>query len=247
VKKGIITLVVFAACLMAALSFITARYIDREEIARTRLKAERMRAVRDSITTVAAFRDSLQHLILDNVHLKETVIAGLRQQVQTLEAQRTDEQLNVRYLDTREELEQQIMRTFPELGDSVWRVTEIYFPEEDESMEYLSVPLWFSETFIIDHQNADNLGRQVDKLRQMDSLQTVVTVLKDSLYVLEHQNRTAMQTGYEMAYAEFDTLQQKYIRLLEKPPQINFGLPQWGAVAGGTAAGIFIGTQIQKR
>ena len=49
------------------------------------------------------------------------------------------------------ELKQRLLENFPESGGSDWGVKDVFNEENGIEIEYLLVPLWFSETFIIDH------------------------------------------------------------------------------------------------
>ena len=245
-KNWLIGIAVFALFLGMALSFITARYIDRGEIARVQLERAQMKASRDSISAVVALRDTIQSLLQKQVVVLTDQAKSLRQQISTLEQSRQVEQLTVRSLEKPEDLQDKLKKTFPEVARSDWGVKEIYNEKNDVSIDYLMVPLRFGETFIIDHQNSLSYKKQIDKFQKIDSLQQDIALLKDSVFTLEKQNRNAYQKGYDFAYAKYDTVSKKYDALLKKPPQIKFGLPQWGAVVGGTAAGIFIGRATKK-
>jgi len=48
-------------------------------------------------------------------------------------------------------------------------------------LEYLLVPAWFAETFIIDHANATSWHAQKHRLLELDSLRSVVASLQDSV------------------------------------------------------------------
>ncbi len=237
-KKALITVSLFGILLLLALSWLTARYIDQEEINRARLEMQQLRASRDSILTVVAFKDSLQKLLQEKIDEKQQVVEDLRIQVELLEQRRKADQLTVRNIRKEEELQKRLEQTFPEMAGSDWGVTEVYNEEQDISLRYLLIPFWFSETFIIDHQNSLSYQAQRDKLLQVDSLQSMVITLKDSVFTLEKQKSEAFKAGYDEAYAKYDSLNRKYIALLQKPPQINFGLPQWSAVLAGFGLGI---------
>ncbi len=237
-KKTLVAVSVFAVLLLIALSWLTARYVDQEEINRARLEMQQLRASRDSILTVVAFKDSLQQLLQEKIDEKQVIVANLRMQVDLLEQRRQADQLTVRTIRKEEELQKRLEQTFPEMAGSDWGVTEVYNEEQDISLRYLLIPFWFSETFIIDHQNSLNYQAQRDKLLQVDSLQSTVIALKDSVFTLEKQKSEAFKAGYDQAYAKYDSLNSKYIALLQKPPQITFGIPQWSAILAGYGLGI---------
>ncbi len=243
-KKALIVVSIIAGILAIVVTYLWAGNINREEIHRAELEMQQLRASRDSIKAVVAFKDSLQSLM--HAQLKELQVQTdlLRNQVEQLEKARAREQLTVRSIRKKGELQKKFLNTFPELAHSDWGVTEVLNKENGITIKYLLVPLWFSETFIIDHQNAILYKKQRDKLILVDSLQQQVSILKDSLLVLEQQKAEAYRNGYAAAFTKYEALNDKYIRVLRKPPKIEWGLPQWGVVAAGVAAGVFIGTQV---
>lgn len=246
-KKLLIAVTVVAVLLMLALTYITARYVDQEEILRAKTEMLGLKATRDSIYALVARKDSLQRELQEEVSDLQADATALRQQVSALEEERKQRQLDVRRLKKKEDLQEKLSRTYPEMGSKPWGVTEVYDKENDVSIEYFMIPLWFTETFIIEHQNSENYKQQRDKLLLVDSLQNHVIVLKDSVFHLEQEKSRAYKSGYDEAYAKYDTLNHKYIELLQKPPQINLGLPSWGTILGSAAAGVLIGTQLEGR
>jgi len=246
-KKLLIAAVSFAVLLMVVLAFITARYIDHAEILRAKNERDHLRTVRDSIAGVVALKDSIQKQLELQVADLQMEANMLRSEVDSLEALRRREQLKVRLLRKKEYLQAKFLQTFPEIAHSDWGVTEVYNEAEQISIEYLLVPLWFSETFIIDHQNALSYKKQKDKLLLVDSLQIAIIQVKDSLRILEMEKGLAYKKGYDEAFAKYEDINERYIKLLQKPPQVKIGFPAWGTVLGATAAGVVVGTQLQWR
>ncbi len=244
-KSGLIIVSIIAGLLAVGLSYILGRGINREEIQRAELEMQQLRASRDSIQAVVSLKDSIQTLLSTQVKQLERETNRLRNEVQELEEQRKEDQLTVRSIRKKEALQERLIKTFPEMAQSDWGVTDVYNEENDISVEYLLVPLWFSETFIIDHQNAESYKKQRDKLFAVDSLHQQVSVLKDSLFVLEKAKTEAYKTGYNEAYTKYEDLNKKYINLLEKPPSVELGFPKWGVIGASVGAGVLIGTQIK--
>ncbi|MDR8389613.1 hypothetical protein NC796_00600 [Aliifodinibius sp. S!AR15-10] len=244
-KTGLIIVSIIAGLLAMGMSYFLGRQINQEEIQRAQLEMQQLRASRDSIKAIAALKDSLQSMLSQEVKQLQSEANRLRGEVQNLEEQRKEDQLTVRTIRKKEELQNRLVKTFPEMAQSDWGVTDVYNEEHDVSVEYLLVPLWFSETFIIDHQNSESYKKQRDKLFAVDSLHQQVDVLQDSLFVLERQKAEAYKTGYDDAYSKYEDLNEKYINLLEKPPSVNLGLPKWGVIGASVGAGVLIGTQIK--
>lgn len=245
-KNGLVIVGIIAGLLAISLSYILGKGIDREEIMRAQLEMQQLRSSRDSILAIVSLKDSLQALLGNQVKLLQSETDMLRDEVYRLEDERERNQLTVRSIRKKAELQQRLAETFPEMAMSDWGVTEVYNEENDIGLEYLLVPLWFSETFIIDHQNSESYKKQRDKLFSVDSLHQQISTLKDSLFVLERAKAAAYQTGYDEAYAKYEDINAKYVRLLEKPPSVNIGFPKWGVVAAGVGAGVLVGTQIKR-
>ncbi len=105
-------------------------------------------------------------------------------------------------------------------------------------LEYLLVPAWFTETFVIDHANAASWRAQKDRLLAVDSLGLAITALQDSVTSLEAANSSAYEAGYEAAYAGYQELSERYIAELKKP-RIRLGsvIGLLGAVGVGVVVG----------
>ncbi len=245
-KKILISVSVFAGVLLLVLTWITSRYIDQEEIFRAKNEMLQLKATRDSIYALVALKDSLQRSLQIQVNDLQSEASTLRQQVATLERVRIDQQSGIRSIRGKDELLDTLRQTFPQIKRTL-RASEVYDPENRVFVEYLMVPLWFHETFVIEHNNSENYKRQRDKLQTVDSLNTNIIVLKDSVYHLERDKTLAFKSGYDSAYTKYEMMSQKYINLLEKPPEISFGFPSWGTIVGTAAVGVIIGTQLEKR
>ena len=211
---------------------------NKEEIQRAKLEMQELKSQRDSIKTVVAYKDSVQKYLNQEIADLTTEADSLRSQVGQIETKRQTDQLNVRKLNTQDQLEAKIIKTFPEISHTQLLVTEVYNKAADLSIQYISFPLWFSETFIIDHQNSIAYEQQKNKLVQVDDLQQNVITLKDSVLTLEKEKTAAYKKGYDDAYTKYEDLNKKYIEELNKP---TFSLPNWIGVAGGAAAGFLIG------
>jgi hypothetical protein len=108
--------------------------------------------------------------------------------------------------------------TFPEMARSNWGITSIPFePGDTLGIEYFLIPAWFTETFIIDHENAESWREQKDKLLAVDSLRVQVVALQDSIATLHALNTLALQTGYDNSSTEYRELSTRYIAELRKP------------------------------
>jgi chromosome segregation ATPase len=77
-----------------------------------------------------------------------------RAEFQVLNQRLADTRLSAGNLRRQTGLEQRFQRSYPELARTDWGIVDVYDEKSRRWSEYLVVPLWMSETFILDHQNA---------------------------------------------------------------------------------------------
>ena len=166
----------------------------------------------------------------------------LRDSVTALERRRAAQQLTVRRIRTVGVLQDRLRAAYPELGDAAWGLMTVPLDDGDTlGLEYLLVPAWFAETFVIDHANAQSWRAQKDRLLAVDSLRLAITALQDSVTRLEAANAAAYQAGYHAAYAGYRDLSQRYIAELNKP---RIRLPSAIALLGAVGVGVVVGRAI---
>lgn len=136
-------------------------------------KSKQLKHIADSANKELAKLNNIE------VELKSN-IDSLKQFIREIE----DDQLTVRSLPKKNSVQNRFIKLFPELAMSDWGVANVYNEEANVAIEYLMVPLWFSETFIIDHQNSIRFKENRSKINQYDSLKLVNKILKDSLITL---------------------------------------------------------------
>ena len=164
-------------------------------------------------------------------------------QVESAEQLRANEQLTVRRLRRREDLQARLNQTFPEVAASDWGVREVWNEQEQIGIEYLLVPVGFTETFIIDHQNSIAYEQQRDTLVSVVRLDTRIIALQDSVFTLERQSRGAFETGYNQAFTLYQSLNERYIDELRKP-RFDLGVKGGIATMAGTfALGVLVGAK----
>ncbi len=128
---------------------------------------------------------------------------------------------------------------------SNWGFTSIPFePGNTLGIEYFLIPAWFTETFIIDHENAESWREQKDKLLSVDSLQLMVTALQDSIMQLEVAKSLILEAGYGNAFGAYQGLSDRYIKELSKP-RVSLGTTV-GVCLGAVGVGVVIGTLILR-
>lgn len=245
-KNALIGVSVVAALLLLGMTYVGARSIDRARIAALEQELVHVRSTRDSIQTVVAYKDSVQGLLRQQIRLKTEEADQLRRDRQALEQERQRQELEVRRLDSLEAVEQKFLDTFPELGRStqVAEVNRDGFP-----FTYIMMPLTAVETFVLDNQDRLSYQAQRDLLLDLDSLQTTVIALKDSVLALEEEKAAAYKRGYDEAYAQYEALNQEYIGVLKQPPQVSLFPNNRTAVISGTAGavlGVFVGAAASR-
>jgi hypothetical protein len=234
-----------AGVLLLLVVFLGTRLRDERKIARAEFEAEMLRTQRDSILRVVAINDSLQRELSFVRNEMEVEASRLLGRIDELERARVANQLSVRRLRRTEDLRARIETTFPEMAASRWGVTEVFDDANGVGIEYLMVPLWFSETFLIDHQNSLAYRTQVDTFRVLDGLRQQISQLQDSVLTLERGSRLAYQNGYDTAYQLYQSLNREYIDELKRP-RFDLGVP--GGIAtmlGSFGAGALMSTVVR--
>ncbi len=147
--------------------------------------------------------------------------------------------LNVR---TTGQLQARLRTAFPEFASAPVGLTTLPLDDGDTlGLEYLLVPAWFAETFIIDHDNAASWRAQKDRLLAVDSLRLAVSALQDSVTRLEAANAAAYRSGYDAATAGYRNLSARYIAELEKP---RFSFRSALGLLGAAGVGVMIGRAV---
>ncbi|HLB38086.1 MAG TPA: hypothetical protein VJL31_16055 [Gemmatimonadales bacterium] len=208
-------------------------------VAAAQAEAARLTTQRDSLIAVVHDRERQQAALTIQRETHEAEVTRLRDSVIVLERRRAAAQLSVRQLRTVGALQHQLRTAFPELGASGWGVTTVRFEDGDTlGIEYLMVPAWFAETFVIDHANAESWRTQKDQLLAVDSLRVVVAALQDSITHLEVAKRLAYEAGYQAAYAGYQDLSRRHVAELRKP---RIKLASAVGVLGAMAVGVVVG------
>jgi uncharacterized protein YlxW (UPF0749 family) len=228
---------------IAVLLLVQAYGGRRAEVARARAAASDLRRQRDSLVTVVKQREKEQAALTVRLQQYREEANGLRDSVTAIEGRRSAHQLDVRRLRTVGELQDRLRAAFPELGPAGWGITALPFEDGDSlGLDYLLVPAWFAETFIIDHANAASWRAQKDRLLEVDSLRLVVATLQDSVSRLEAANAAAYATGYDAATASYQDLTRRYIAELNKP---RIRLPSLVGFVGAVGVGVVVGRVVR--
>ncbi len=236
------TLLLGLAAGVVLLLVLTAVAGNRGAIARAEAEAAQLGGQRDSLVTVVREREREQAALRIERKTYEAEADRLRDSVAALERRRAAGQLTVRRIRTVGALQDRLRAAYPELGDLGFGLTTLPLENGDTlGLEYLLVPAWFAETFVIDHANAASWRAQKDRLLAVDSLGLVITALQDSVTRLEAANSGAYEAGYQAAYAGYQELSQRYIAELKKP-RIRLGSVI--GLIGAAGIGVVIGRSI---
>jgi hypothetical protein len=243
---------ILAVAVLAITSAFVTRLIgsNRAAIAKAQAEAAALGVERDSLIAVVQERGKL--IVSFGLHgdSLESLAQWWRDSVDMLEQHRAAQELAIRQTGTLTTLEAELRAAFPELGPpcppyppcSAWRVATVPVAGDTVGIEYLMVPAWFAETFVIDHDNAESWRAQKDRLLAADSLQLLVTTLQDSITRLEQARAEAYQSGYQVAYANYQQLSKQYVAELKKP-RITLGSTARILFIAG--AGLVIGREIR--
>ena len=235
--------VVFVVALVVALATVAglldAFRSNHAAVAAARADAVRFRDQRDSLVSVVRRRDQEQAALTVRLEQHRKEANGLRDSVTALERRRTISQLAVRRLRTTGALVDRLRAVFPELGDTAWGLTTLPVGDGDTlGLEYLMVPAWFAETFIIDRENAESWRAQKERLLAVDSLRVLVAALQDSILRLVTANAASYENGYRAAYGAYQELSRRYVEELAKP---RFELPSPLGLVVAAAVGLVVG------
>jgi len=244
-KKFAIFAATLAVFTMISLAYITARYIDQEEILRVQLESEELKKHKKSLEAQVATLESNQLKLNETIATQTQEIATNQVMIAKLEQSRIDNQLQVRKLSTENELEKAFSATYPQLINvKHFGITQIEDPTTKLTLPFYVIPAWFAETFIIEHNNMLSFEKQNTEYQANEKLYGSILDLKDQVFKLETEKSAAYKTGYDEAYAKYEKLNEDYVTLLKEPPTVELKPPSLWTVLGGTALGLALGIGI---
>jgi len=244
-KKFAIFAALVAVFTMVALAFITARYIDKEEILRVQ---NEMSALQQSKTEIEAYVETLEEQkkeLNKTIVLKTKNIEANKVTIAKLEKERLDNRLKVRQLRTEDELEKAFAKAYPQLVDvRNFGITQIEDPEAKVTLPFYVIPAWFAQTFMSEHNELLFFKKEIKEYKANEKLYGTIFELKDEVFRLEAEKSSAFKTGYDEAYTKYELLNKDYIKLLKEPPVIEVKPPSLWMALGGTALGLALGIGI---
>ncbi len=242
-KQFAIFSAVLAVLTMVALAFLSARYIDKEEILRVQTEMKALQQQKSDLETQVDELDQKQAELNQTIRSKNSEITANKNAIAQLEQQRADKQLTVRRLNTEDELENSFAQAYPQVVDAKnFGIVQMSINEElNLKLPYYVIPAWFTETFIIEHNTMLTYKVEIERYKANEELYGSVLELKDKVLELETQKTDAYQKGYEEAYEKYELLNQEYIELLKQPPTVEIKPPSFWTALGGTLLGVALG------
>lgn len=210
-----LVLMLAVAALAAALLHLAG---DRQALARARADKARLAAQRDTLLAIAGASERERANLATQRTAHERTIALLLDSIAALDAHRTALRLSVREIRTSGALLERLRTTFPEPGPSGFALATLPLPDGDTlGLEYLLVPAFFAETFLLDHHDAEIWRREKDHFAAAHASSAEITTLQDSIARLLEREATAYRAGYDTAYESYLRLWERYRAELAKP------------------------------
>jgi len=234
-----------AVCTMVALAYVTARFVDKDEILRAQNELHAVKQQRLELEKKVGVLSEQQAALKAEVQVKATEIAENKKMIARLEQARENDQLKVRQLRTANDLERKFMETYPAVAkaDNVG-IAQLPNKKGTLTLDYMVVPAWFSETFIIEHEAKQVLEEELVQFRANEKLYGNVIELSRRVLSLEEEKTAAYQQGYEVAYARYEDINERYIGLLKEPPKVEFKAPNKWVMLGCSVLGVAVGASL---
>ena len=242
-KNFAIFAAVLAVTTMVALAFISARYIDKEEILRVETQMKKLQQQKSALETHIEELDQNLAELNQTIQSKNAEIDANKSAIAQLEQERVDKQLTVRHLSTEDELENSFAQTYPQVVDAKnFGIVQMSIDDElNLKLPYYVIPAWFTETFVIEHNTMLTYKAEIETYKANEELYGSVLELKDKVLKLVTEKTIAYQTGYAEAYQKYELLNQEYIILLKQPPIVEIKPPSFWPTMGGTLLGVALG------
>lgn len=243
IKKIILSLIALAIATAISLAVITARNIDKKEIERVNAELVALKQQKQQLEAKVTELDAKQQQLNTTIDEKNTEITINKQQIAKLEKQRDSQQFAVRRLTTENALEQSFATTFPQVINAA-NFGIIKLPIKKKSkilLPYYVIPAWFTETFIIEHNNMLAYKAEIKEFKRNEALYGDVITLKSEVLKLESEKTAAYKEGYDEAFTKYEDVNEQYIKLLKKPPVIEIKAPALWPTLGAAVLGLTTG------
>lgn len=189
--------------------------------------------------------DALQNQIGQTEELvaqKETEIDELNQAITAEKEQRENQKLTIRLIDNDNSLLDTFKQAYPEFSRSAkFGIVQMFDDVNQVTIPYLSLPLYFVDTFIVEHSQLESYKITEAKYGEVVSVYEEVSSLKDQISLLEKQKADAWSEGYNNGYKLYTESQSELIACYKQP---RIKIPSWlvmgATAAGGLAAGVYL-------
>ena len=173
------------------------------------------------------------------------------QRIAELEEETAGGRLTVRRIDTRAAILDAFKKTFPDLSTGAdFGIVKIYDEVEGLNQDYLSLPVMYSQTFIIEHNELVNARAEIQERKDIEALYGNAIDLSNKVIDkdkeiagLKDKNTIVYKEGYEAGYARTVELRDDLESCYKEP---RFKMPGVGTLAlcaAGVGGGIYLGTQ----
>jgi len=173
---------------------------------------------------------------------KESEIIELNQAIAEEKEQREDQKLTTRLIDNDDALLESFKQAYPEFSRANnFGIIHMYDDVNQVTVPYLSLPLYFADAFIVEHDLLESYKITEEKYGEVVTVYEEVNALKDKITLLERQKSEAWSEGYNNGYKLYTESQSELIACYKKP---RIKIPSWLVVgataAGGFAAGVYL-------
>jgi type II secretory pathway component PulM len=246
IKKALLFGGALVVMTIMALVFITARSLDKEELARVQSEMESLSSDKAQLENKVSELDNLKDKLYQTIDKKNKEIIQHQLTINNLEDERKNQQVEVRHLNTEEALENSFSKAFPQVIKAKnFGITNIAINEDKTlTLPYYVIPAWFTETFIIEHNNMIKFKEEIEEYKKNEALYGNVIELKDNVLKLESEKSQAYEKGYDEAFLKYQALNQEYIALLKKPPVVEIKAPSLWPILGAAFLGLTLGAGI---
>ena len=176
------------------------------------------------------------------VFQKEVEITELNQAIVEEKTKREDQKLTTRMIDNDNALLETFKQAYPEFSHaSNFGIVQVYDDINQVTIPYLSLPLYFADAFIVEHDELTSYQVTEEKYGEVVTAYEEVGKLKDQVALLERQKAEAWSEGYNNGYKLYTESQSELIACYKQP---RIKIPSWlvigATAAGGLAAGVYL-------
>ena len=164
--------------------------------------------------------------------------------INDLEKAAREKQLKIRGIDTSIESLNLFVETFPEFSrDKGFGMVDVVSEKTGIKRSYLSMPIFFTETFVIEHNNLETAEKELLKYQENEELYGDARALRMKVDRQSDRIQAVLTDANNACHIRTEALRDRYINQLEKP---RFELPGGAKMVGCAALGIGASWAIKK-